>query len=182
LSKMFKSILTLDLARRFGFCKWAVGQRPTIGTYKLPAPDAQRGIGNYLAAYADWLEKVIKTEGVDFVCFERQILNHAGAKMTGFETAYQLMNLGGQTEKICFDHDIRCATVQVKEWRKHYLGNAGYSTKRAKELAMQKAISSGFNPQHDDAAEALGIADYVAEMCGIKRDWPIGCVFGKLSL
>lgn len=176
----FKSILTLDLARRFGFCKWKPGQRPIIGTYTLPEPYAKVGIGNMLAAYEEWLEKALVAGQIDFVIYEKQILNHHGAKMTGFETAFQLMNLGGLTEKVCYQRGIRCATVQVKEWRKHYLGNAGYSTAEAKRLAMQKAEAAGFTPQYDDAAEALGIADYVADTLKIKRDWPNATVFGGL--
>jgi len=172
----YKSILTLDLARRTGFATWRPGSLPEIGTYTLPEPIG--GIGLYLQKYEDWLRSMCARRAVDCLVFEAQILIHGGKNKTGFEVAYQLMNLGGTTEKVCQDLNICCSKVQVTEWRKHFLGSSHHRTKDAKDLAMKKARACGFDPKHHDAAEAFGILDYTAAVFDMKTDWPDANIFG----
>jgi Holliday junction resolvasome RuvABC endonuclease subunit len=170
-----KTILTLDLARRLGWCLWKTGTKPTIGTYQLPGPDKLAGVGPMLVRYEKWLGDMIADNDVDFICYEKQIITR------GMNKNFQLINLGGMTEKLAFENTATVCTVAVNEWRKHFIGNGGYPGKEAKRLAVQKVENLGYTVEHDDAAEAFGICDYVADQLRIKRDWPNVTFFDGLA-
>ena len=170
-----KGLLTLDLAGRLGFCKWNPGHSPVIGTYLLPEV-VDGSYGKRCWTYRQWLLKTIKQVGAEVCVYEENII-------TPRDTVHKLklnMSLTMITEEVCHEMKVSCYSVAISEWRKHYLGNGKYPTSEAKEYAMNRAKASGFSPLHDDAAEALGIMDYTADLLKIKKDWPDSNIFGGL--
>lgn len=171
-----ESLLTLDLAGRLGFCKWKPGLAPKIGTFKLPDV-IDDNFGKRLSTYRKWLVGVIEAEEVEHCVYEDNIMVPGRDNLRKLKLMISLTMI---TEEVCHSKNIGCSSVSIGEWRKHYLGSGKYSTEQAKEYAMNKAKTAGFNPQHHDAAEALGIMDYVADVWHIKKDWPDSNIFGGL--
>lgn len=160
----------MDLATRSGFCNWGPDRQPTIGNKDLSHASSE--VGRYLSIYEKWLIENITENKVDCVVFEAPILIRMGKKTTGIETAYKLMNLAGSTERVCWDLDVMCSSVQVSEWRKHFLGSGGYPTDQAKAMCVEKCKAIGLDPKYHDEAEAFGIMDYATAILRLEKPWP----------
>lgn len=171
-----KGILTLDLASRLGFCKWNPGQTPKIGTYLLPEVQND-SYGKRSWTYRQWLLKALKETEAELCVYEKNLLVPKRDTVHKINLSCSLVMI---TEEVCYEMKVRCASVPVREWRKHYLGHGDYPTEEAKEYAMNRAKAAGFNPQHHDAAEALGIMDYTADLMKLRKDWPDSNIFGGL--
>ena len=171
-----KGLLTLDLAGRLGFCRWNPGASPYIGTYLLPEP-VDKCYGRRNSTFRQWLIKTIQTHEIELVVYEENIIIPKRDNLNRLKLAIGLTMI---TEEVCFSQNISCSTAAISQWRKHYLGSGGYSTEQAKEYCMNKAQAAGFKPQHHDAAEALGIMDFTADMLKIQKDWPDSNIFGNI--
>lgn len=87
-------------------------------------------------------------------------------------TARRLMGLAAMVEWFCYVEKIRCYSVELQKWRKHFIGRGG-GFKRSKtkpfnylpgenpkELAINKCLEFGWHTNIADAAEACGVLDY----------------------
>jgi hypothetical protein len=163
-------VLALDLATTTGWALHKQGmERPFFGAFRLP------GGKNDVGAAAEGLRVFLADKhslyGLTDVAFEDQFIpgdiNSA--------TARRLMGLAAMVEWFCFVMKIRCYSVHLSQWRKHFIGRGGafkvkdkagnvIKTIDPKELAIQKCAEFGWHTDVADAAEACGVLDYFITM------------------
>lgn len=160
------SVLALDLATTTG---WALHEgsmeRPFFGAFRLPGGPHDVALG--ADALLRFLDEKHDLFHFTHVVFEDQFIPTA----VNSKTARRLMGLAAMTEWWCLRNKVRCFSVLLVEWRKHFLGR-GSGFKRTpdkkrylpnqdpKELAIRKCAEFGWHTDIADAAEACGLLDY----------------------
>jgi Holliday junction resolvasome RuvABC endonuclease subunit len=149
--------LALDLATETGFCVGAAdtGEVPTLGHVRMPStgPD----VGQFLAAWQDWLDAKVCEVEPTLIIFEAPIL----PSETQMSTTRKLQGLAGVTEMVCHRAGIEVAELTTSTVKKGLTGNG-----RASKSDMVRACRAyGFNPhtyikkgeESSDEADAFGI-------------------------
>lgn len=151
--------LALDLSGSTGWAMWSHNAGYSSGTFKVEGGS----LGDYALAYARWIAP--KLDGVTECWIEDIFLG----KDTGSLTIYKLAGLRFETAKACQHRRVRCRTVGIGEWRKHFIG-VGAAPKDIpqkkksdwlKKRAIEVCKSRGWAPKTTDEADALGILDFM---------------------
>ena len=173
-------ILALDLSSRTGWALWSPGAEPEYGSEHFSRTGAD--VGAFLAEFDAWLAGAFDQWGPDLVVYEQPIL----ASMTNITTLRKLYGLAGVTEMHCHQRDPRvaCREVPIQKWRKHFIGRGSGFKKAGKDPkaeCIRVCRERRFEPQDDNAADALGILDYTADLLGLPKDWPDMGLFGSAA-
>ncbi len=141
-------------------------------------PEVQNhSYGKRSFVFRQWLLKTLEETEAELCVYEKNLL------IPKRDTVHKInlsCSLAMITEEVCYEMKVSCYSVAISEWRKHYLGRGDCPAEEAKECAMNRAKAAGFNPQHHDAAEALGIMDYTADLMKLRKDWTFSNNFGGL--
>jgi Holliday junction resolvasome RuvABC endonuclease subunit len=168
-----KGILTLDLSTKTGWARWRPGEPVRHGVHRLPStgPD----VGRFLVAFDDWFRPFLRLEDPAWVVFEAPILT---AGMTNIDTARKLMSMAAFVEVICRRADVAYREVNNASVRKHFCGTGrARDRKELKQRMMDACAVRGWQPQDDNAADALGVLDYSAEKLRLPVPWQTGVWF-----
>lgn len=160
-------VLALDISvRRTG---WAVMgpklPRAYWGVYE-DGGDWQKEGGKRLRAYRHWLKEKIAEHGVNTLAVETLIIS---PKEFTYDSHVPMAKLHGLTEEIVQENHLTGYRMRSESWRAHFLGTArapkdktkGERRHWFKNAAKEIAMDRGWLCEHDDEAEALGIADAV---------------------
>jgi crossover junction endodeoxyribonuclease RuvC len=156
-------ILALDLATTMGWARGAPGQEPVYGSLRLGSKGACHAA--ILWSFGEWLIGETKLDSKpDVIAYEAPILPHYGS--TNDDTLKLLNKLAGVADFVAYGrgyYDRRLQAIPVATWRGYFIGRHRYKTKEAKALTVRKCKLLRWNPQDDNAADALGLWSYV---CG----------------
>lgn len=175
---MERVLLTLDLATTTGFALWQPGQHPRLGTKRIG--DTGNDIGLFLQKFELWFNGMVQTANITDVFFEAA---YVGPKTTQ-QVARKLFALGGFTEYLCREREIRCYEMQVAQWRRHFLGGNPRRTD-AHTATKERCLQLGITYRNQDEADAFGMMDYAVHrlaLSGIKLpkpDWSVGALFSE---
>lgn len=148
------NILALDLATALGWAANPAAMEPRFGTYVLPKTGDE--VGEFIAAYDDWLQDMLVDEAPGLVIYEAPSLF---AKTTP-ATVIKLNGLATHTELVCFRRSVPCRKVNPSSLKKFFAGNG-----RAEKADMVAAARRyGWEVRDDNAADACAV-----------RAWAIFC-------
>lgn len=160
------SVLALDLATTTGWALHETGmERPFFGAFRLPG--GPNDVGEAADALLQFLDEKHAMFRFTHVVFEDQFLP---GDMNS-KTARRLMGLAAMVEWWCLKNKVRCFSVELSVWRKHFIGRGSGFKRTAdrkrylpnqdpKELAIRKCAEFGWHTDIADAAEACGVLDY----------------------
>lgn len=168
---MSYSVLAFDLATTTGWALWQPGlERPFFDAMKLPG--GTNDVGRQVEALRVFMEEKHHLYRFTDMIFEDQFI----PGNVNSSTARRLMGLAAIVEWFAHVHGIRCFSVDLSTWRKHFIGRGG-GFKRSKtkpfnylpgedpkELAIRKCGEFGWHTNIADAAEACGVLDYYMHM------------------
>lgn len=159
-------VLSLDIAKnRTG---WAAGSmqwtRPHWGVFEL-AGDWDRHEGQRLHSFREFLMRKIAEYGVTYIAIERFFIDLKDFDFNGTTPIAQMHGIAMETAHA---EAVRCGSVAIGSWRKHFLGSAAAPKHLAakqrtgyyKDMAIKKCTERNWYVQFHDEAEALGIMDY----------------------
>ncbi len=158
-------ILALDLAARTG---WALGRpqdrAPVSGSVRFAKEGAS--MAAVLSACRRWLEQFLADHpGIWLVVFESPLLPMHMRGRTNVNTFRHLIGLAAVVEELLYSltgYDVREA--RVADIRTHFLGSNRAKREHAKLLTMEKCRRLGWDPDDDNAADALALWDYQASL------------------
>ena len=145
-------ILGLDLATQLGWAVGTLADGPEWGTHKLPLTG--ENIGEFLAAYDDWLIPMLEKYEPDLVVVEKPI----NITCTIW-TRLKLNGLVSHTEYRCHKISIDCAWVDNLKWKQHFVGWR-FGKKATPYPVFAACKYRGWIAHTTDEADALGIWDY----------------------
>lgn len=154
-------ILALDLALTTG---WALGtpmdKVPTSGSIKIARDDASMA-----KLFCDWRvylrDFLLLHPDITLVVFESPLLPFMKQGKTNIDTLRRLIGLAAVTEELLYSlgkYDIREA--RVADVRSHFIGSNRHKRAEAKTLTIRRCRQLGWEPQDDNAADALALWDY----------------------
>lgn len=176
-------ILSLDLAGVTGWATWN-GAVTAFGSvaFKGELGKVCHELHLWLIERASQLEagKIVRPgedDGLIFV-YEKPMI---GPK-THLFTAERLFGLIAITNMTAHQLGAEIWHANTMRVAKHFTGHGGGKRKERKERCLAACRARGFNPEDDNAAEALAILDFAAHQCGIRTDIPDGPLFnGKAA-
>jgi hypothetical protein len=160
-------ILTLDLAKKLGWCAGVPGQTPRFGTVQL------RGSchGEVYAALGNWLEDARQVHAPATIIFEAPLVSGQHLGMNAARLAFGMV---GQVELFCWDNSITCLEEHVGRTRKAVMGRGSFPKGKAKEEVARWLADRGYRPGDDNAADALLLFLHVEQTAGIRQPEPGG--------
>lgn len=167
------SVLALDLSVKstgFALCTSEMA-KPVSGTWELAS-----GVAHAPRAFVRLhrhLRDINDATPLHAIFYEDTVPPHMLRGHSDAATIKALAGLAGHVESFCAAMGIRCQSVGLSTWRKHYVGSIPRGTKSAdwKHLAMTRCRELGFAPLKHDEAEALGLLDYALSVEGIVAPW-----------
>ena len=143
-------ILALDLSTHTGWCVGDSADRPTYGTKHLKTHG--ESIGPLAVEFHRWLRRLVEDEKPELIAFEAPIL----AKRTKLHIIRMLTGLAYHTEFMAEYLDVRCREVDLWTIKRFWTGNA-----KAEKIDMVRAAQMyGYDPQDDNAADAIALWEY----------------------
>lgn len=168
---MFKGgILALDIARVTG---WCAVSRPAYKSWPLSALEAKVAppldhneirygrqtmapqgaeLGLLFDGFHTWLRAMIEAMQPDWIVWEAPFLHRRR------DTIDNLRRLHGPlaiVEMLAFQNEIRVREVPLRTAKKHVTGNGNAD----KSLMVDMIRARGFDPQDDNVADAIAVAD-----------------------
>jgi crossover junction endodeoxyribonuclease RuvC len=145
------TLLSLDLATRFGWALGVPGAQPTDiqhGSVQLPA---REGEGAVFWTYENWLMDALARWQPRLVVYEAPFLDR---NRTSIQVATRLIGLGVITTKCCHEAGVyRVENVENTMIKKFMTGRG-----RAEKLDIISAVRRfGFDPVDDNDADAVAI-------------------------
>lgn len=141
--------LALDLATTTGWALGLLGKKPRSGSIKLGGAGTSRP-ARY-AALNDWLDSMNAAHGpFSEVVFESPLVEGQGR-----DRALLALGLVAHLELWCWDRDLRTSECMVASTRKAVLGRGTFPKGEAKGVVMAWCKSRGFDPQDDNAGDAI---------------------------
>lgn len=152
-------ILALDLATTTGWARGSPGEEPTYGSVRFAGKGASQEaiFGNAL----DWLITDTKLVPPDMIVYESPIIAKWGK--TTIETSEILHGLPALVKGVAFMRGIfkdRLRRINVSTVRKYFIGRERCESKEAKKLTIRKCKLMRWQPQDDNAADALALWSY----------------------
>lgn len=156
-------ILALDVATCTGFAQWASGQEwPTYGSQKFVAAD----LAVRATLFVDWLLPLLSAQGTTDIGIEAPVPVRG---LTNLDTLVWLYGCYWRVREIAERRRITVWPVGVAQWRSCFLGLtfAPKSIDRAKRSqwlkrrCVDECRARGYAPKDDNAADAIGILEYV---------------------
>lgn len=150
-------VLTLDLARKLGWCAGAPGARPHFGTVELRG----HSHGAVYAALVDWLEDAIRLHAPAEIVAEAPLVrgDHAG-----MDAGRLALGMIAHLELVAHDHGIRLLEEHVSRTRKAVIGRGNFAKGTAKTEVMAWCRAQGFDPPDDNAADAICLWKHVEQI------------------
>lgn len=177
-------MLALDLATVLGWAAAPLGTRPASaleakaglgyaplsGTHQIAAPGSP--LGPFGHAYQDWLRKILKwlpAQGiggeVEVIVFEAPIL----PPKTTLMTVRKLHGLCLLTEVMAHASGRECFEAERGKILRHLCGHCPKGRKAQKWAVWQMCRTMGWDPEDDNAADALAILDYSLALWNRRR-------------
>ena len=159
------AILALDLARVAGFACGRPGETPVHGSVMFAKDGAS--MAAVLHGCRSWLRSyLIANPQIQLIVFEAPLLASFKRGKTTNATTRQLIGLCAVVEELLYSltgYDVREA--MVVRVRSHFIGS---NPKRARAKAMTVAMCRmrGWDPEDDNAADALALWDYQCSFVG----------------
>lgn len=162
-------VMTCDLATRLGWARGRVGEVPTYGSFRLAAPGSTPGeIGR---GFLRWFKDQMAFKPA-VLTFEAPMPPAQMAGKTTAQTARVLMGLAFMAESCATSAGIRTIReVRVSDVRCHFIGS-NIPGKRAKQMTIQQCRLYGWDPDDDNAADALALWDYQVSILRQKLKLP----------
>lgn len=157
-------LLALDIATATGWGRWdRTLNRPHAGELKLQAKDEA---GRY-AEFDRWLRATIVANSIDLLAFEEPVPQRTGK--TNLNTLLILHGLRTVALLVGKKLNIPMVEVNTQEWRAHFIGQRIAPktvpvAKRSdwwKKQSIQRCEQLGWAVKSHNAADALGILDFV---------------------
>jgi hypothetical protein len=153
-------ILALDLATRTGWAEGDIGSRPRHGSERFAPAGADRSA--VLAGAIRHLQRRFMVFPPAMVVFEAPMAPNIMAGRTNANTARTLIGLAGLVEAICQINGIyRVREAKVSDIRRWFVGGNPRG-EIGKKLTIDRLRAMGFDPQDDNAADALALWHYTA--------------------
>jgi len=154
-------ILALDLALQTG---WALGTpadtKPISGSVQIVREDAS--MAKLFSEWRIYLRDFLSLNpDITLVVFESPLLPFMKQGKTTISTLRRLIGLASVTEELLYSlnkYDIREA--RVSDVRSHFIGSNRHKRDEAKMLTARRCRQLGWEPQDDNAADALALWDY----------------------
>jgi len=172
--------LALDLSKRStGFALWHPGlEKPVCGTWELGSELTT--LGRVFLRLHQRIHEIHSITPLECVAYEKPRHLDGFNQQSNADSHYQLVGLGAHVESYCEAKGIRrCGYVHQATWRRTFLGKMPRATKTSelKGMAMERCRQLGLAAQKHDAAEAIGILDYMLDRDRIFAPWRRGVVF-----
>jgi len=154
------SILALDLATRTGWAEGEIGSRPRHGSERFAPAGADRAA--VLSGAIRHLQRRFMAFPPAMVVFEAPMAPNIMAGRTNANTARTLIGLAGLVEAICAINGIhRVREAKVSDIRRWFIGGNPRG-EIGKKLTIERLREMGFEPEDDNAADALALWHYAA--------------------
>lgn len=140
-----RSILTLDLARKFGWCAGVPGAHPEYGTVELQG----RSHGVVYADLIRWIHALIRQHHPAEIAIEAPL----GSQ--GSSTTRLAYGLAAHLQLLAHQEGIPVHEEPVWRTRRDVLGRSEFSAGSAKSEVIAWCRAHGFAPGDDNAADAI---------------------------
>jgi len=164
-----KGILALDLATSLGWARadeaaldrWCKlgGLTPGCGPVVGVTYGTVRLGGNCLAArlnhFYRWYARVLSSDQVSRVYYEMAL---PARQQSSIQAAKVALGLAGIVQAVAWDHSIGCTDVPIATIKKSFTGDG----RARKHQMVEAARHRGWEPDSEDAADALGLLDHAA--------------------
>lgn len=168
------SYLGLDLATRAGWALWSPEQaKPVLGTLRLNRFDVDE-IAPVLEKLRRHLSDIYQLHPLDGVFYEAPIMT----RVDKLRTLQLLLGLANMVEWWCLKVGVKCRQVEMRDWRRHFMGMATGGRDALKAAAIEACRVRGWSPQNDDEADAAGVLDYGLHCFGVEVPWRDKHLFG----
>ena len=149
-------ILTLDMATVTGWAFWKTGMaQPRHGVWRMP--QTGEDVGLFLKAFRQKFSDFCALEKPQYIGFEAPFVG----QLTSQATARKLMSLAGVIELFILDLDgPQSFETNITQVRKHFAGRGMGKSEVMKRLVYDTCFSLGWQPDDDNAADALSIMHY----------------------
>lgn len=161
-----------------GWALWETGApKPTLGHWKLA--DSIEYTDRALVRLQRNLSDLYKIGEIDHIAFEDTLSQDKLQGHTTVDTITALVGLKTHVMSFCAAMGITWYAVNMKTWRKHFIGSQPRGTTSAtyKRKALERARALGENPAKHDAAEAFGVLDYHLHRLRVQPPWAQDEVF-----
>lgn len=159
-------ILALDLASHTGWCEGIPGETPTHGSLRFAPPSS--GPGAVLGGLLDFMAKRLSAFRYRAVVYEAPLDPRWKGNQTNLNTARILIGMPGVVEAVCNLTGTPVREATSGDVRMHMIG-CRPKKDAAKPMVIAKARELGFDPQDDDAADAIMIWHYACSMLAPKE-------------
>lgn len=165
-----------------GWALWETGApKPTLGTWRLA--DGVDHTDRACIRIQRNLNDLHKVAPFDHVVFEDTLTADKLKGHTTVDTITALVGLKTHVMSFCAALGISWYAVNMKTWRKHFIGSQPRGTTSAeyKRLSLARARALGENPAKHDAAEAYGVLDYHLHRIRVQAPWTTDDVFRQMG-
>lgn len=163
--------LALDAATKCGWALWAPGMtKPAHGVFRLP-PDADE-LGRPLEVLRSNLRDLHNLHGLTHIWYESPIVRHPNIK-----TIQKLCAMTGMIEWMSYKLDAHCRQVMQQSWRKYFFNIGTGKTEILKRAAIEACHLRGWEPADDNAADALGILEFMLTSLRVDFPWDVPVFF-----
>jgi hypothetical protein len=149
-----RSILALDLGTNCGWALRTFAGKVCYGTQSFKVGKYDGGGMRYLK-FRNWLDEI--TPGVQHIAYE------AVRRHIGTDAAHVYGGLMATLTAWCEENKIPYEGVAVGTIKKHATGRGNAS----KDEMIAAANALGYNPEDDNAADALHLLGYVESIYGV---------------
>jgi crossover junction endodeoxyribonuclease RuvC len=153
-------VLALDLATRTGWARGMPGGEPTYGSIRWGGDKASQAA--VFGTYAKWfIDQTTEENRPDVVVYEMPIIARWGK--TNANANEILQGLAAITQALAYIrgiHNNRLQAVHVGTWRRYFIGRDKVDRDEAKNLTIRKCRLLKWEPEDDNAADALGLWSY----------------------
>lgn len=140
-----RPVLTLDLARKFGWCAGVPGAHPEYGTVELQG----RAHGLVYADLIRWIHALIRQHQPAEIAIEAPLGSN------GSSTTRLAFGLAAHLHLLAHEHGIPIREEPVWRTRREVLGRSDFPAGTAKSEAVAWCRANGFAPQDDNSADAI---------------------------
>ena len=141
-----RPILTLDLARKLGWCAGVPGGHPEYGTVELQG----RSHGVVYADLIRWLHALIRQHHPAEIAIEAPL-----GSTQGLSTTRLAYGLAAHLHLMAYQHGITVREEPVWRTRREVIGRSYFPAGTAKSEVIAWCRSQGFAPGDDNAADAI---------------------------
>lgn len=151
-------VLALDPATKTGVAYGAPGSAPELQTLNFGGEGAEYEEIYRRATF--WLADFLRTHSPKLFVIEGVVPPSGASGHTNHDTTMITIGLYGIFAGIAGCKGIPFRRVQIRTWRKHFLGRGDLKTEVAKREAIKRCRLLKWDPPDHNAAEAGGIWDW----------------------